>query len=78
MHLRVLHRTTFNYAGKAHDSFNETRLRPINDATQRCIDFKLRLTPGATPREYDDFYGNTVVGLRRARSRPAIVTVTPP
>jgi transglutaminase-like putative cysteine protease len=60
MHLRVLHRTTFTYAGKAHDSFNEVRLRPSRDATQSCRDFKLRLTPGATPRAYDDFYGNTV------------------
>jgi transglutaminase-like putative cysteine protease len=60
MHLRVLHRTTFSYAGKAHDSFNETRLRPIDDDTQRCQDFKLRLTPGALTRGYDDFYGNTV------------------
>ena len=60
MHLRVLHRTTFTYAGKAHDSFNEVRLRPIVDATQRCSEFKLHLTPGTTPREYDDFYGNTV------------------
>src|ERR1043166_960973 len=60
MHLRVLHRTTFTYAGKAHDSFNETRLRPITDPSQRCHDFRLYLTPGATPREYDDFYGNTV------------------
>src|SRR5688500_16212505 len=60
MHLRVLHRTTFTYAGKAHDSFNETRLRPIDDSTQRCLDFKLRLTPGTMPREYTDFYHNTV------------------
>ena len=60
MHLRVLHRTSFTYAGKAHDSFNEVRLRPINDGTQHCRDFQLNLTPGATPREYDDFYGNTV------------------
>lgn len=60
MHLRVLHRTTFTYAGKADDSFNEIRLRPCRDATQDCRDFKLRLTPGASPRAYDDFYGNTV------------------
>jgi len=60
MHLRVLHRTSFVYAGKAHDSFNEVRLRPINDTTQQCRDFQLNLTPGASPREYDDFYGNTV------------------
>ncbi len=60
MHLRILHRTTFTYAGKATDSFNEVRLRPVHDAVQTCRDFKLRLTPGAVPREYDDFYGNTV------------------
>lgn len=60
MHLRVLHRTSFVYAGKAHDSFNEVRLRPINDTTQQCRDFQLNLTPSAAPREYDDFYGNTV------------------
>jgi transglutaminase-like putative cysteine protease len=60
MHLRILHRTTFSYAGKAHDSFNEVRLHPVDDATQRCHAFKLRMTPGATPREYGDFYGNTV------------------
>jgi transglutaminase-like putative cysteine protease len=60
MYLRVLHRTTFTYAGKARDSFNETRLRPVSDALQRCHEFKLRLTPGTTPRDYDDFHGNTV------------------
>jgi transglutaminase-like putative cysteine protease len=60
MHLRILHRTTFAYAGKAHDSFNEVRLRPVNDPTQQCTDFKLHLTPATTAREYDDFYSNTV------------------
>ncbi|MEN9634130.1 MAG: hypothetical protein RL077_2534 [Verrucomicrobiota bacterium] len=60
MHLSILHRTTFTYAGPAHDSFNETRLRPIDDATQKCLEFKLRIVPAAEAREYTDFYGNTV------------------
>lgn len=60
MHLRIVHRNTFNYAGDAHDSFNEVRLRPISDNTQQCRDFKLNVAPGAETREYDDFYGNTV------------------
>ncbi len=60
MHLRVLHRTTFVYAGKARDSFNEVRLQPVNDATQRCVDFRLRITPDVEPRDYDDFYHNRV------------------
>ena len=29
MQLRVLHRTTYSYAGKASESFNELRLRPL-------------------------------------------------
>jgi transglutaminase-like putative cysteine protease len=60
MHLRVLHRTTFDYAGKAHDSFNEVRLQPATDPTQRCVDFQLRITPGAETRDYEDFYHNRV------------------
>jgi transglutaminase-like putative cysteine protease len=60
MHLSILHRTTFTYAGKAHDSFNEVRLRPIDDAFQKCVNFDLRLEPTATPQEYSDFYGNTI------------------
>ncbi len=60
MHLRILHRTTFTYAGKAHDSFNEVRLQPINDSTQHCREFALNLTPVSTTREYDDFNGNTI------------------
>lgn len=60
MHLRVSHRTTFVYAGSAHDSFNEVRLKPVHDATQQCRQFSLNLTPAASLSEYDDFYGNTV------------------
>src|SRR5947209_8595189 len=73
MQLRVLHRTTFAYAGKAHDSFNEVRLRPVDDGTQQCREFKLRLTPGAIPREYDDFYGNTVHYFEVAEPHPRLV-----
>lgn len=60
MNLRVVHRTTFSYAGKAHDSFNEVRLQPLRDPLQHCREFRLELTPHASTREYDDFYGNTI------------------
>lgn len=60
MHLRVLHRTSFTYAGQAHDSFNEVRLRPISGDTQHCREFALHVTPASVPRDYDDFYGNSV------------------
>jgi transglutaminase-like putative cysteine protease len=60
MHLRILHRTTFTYAGKAQDSFNEVRLRPMNSATQHCREFALQVTPKVTARDYEDFNGNAV------------------
>jgi transglutaminase-like putative cysteine protease len=60
MLISLLHRTTFAYAGKAHDSFNEVRLRPVDDANQVCRRFELRTEPEAPIRDYVDFYSNTV------------------
>jgi transglutaminase-like putative cysteine protease len=60
MLISLLHRTTFVYAGKALESFNEVRLKPLDDASQTCRSFVLRIEPAAQPREYVDFYGNTV------------------
>jgi transglutaminase-like putative cysteine protease len=60
MFLRLTHRTTFVYAGQARDSFNEVRLRPIDDATQSCRHFVLRVEPEGPVGDYLDFYGNTV------------------
>jgi transglutaminase-like putative cysteine protease len=60
MRLRLLHRTTFVYAGQARDSFNEVRLHPVNDALQTCRKYELRVEPRVEPRAYTDFYGNEV------------------
>jgi transglutaminase-like putative cysteine protease len=60
MLISLLHRTTFTYAGKAHDSFNEVRLKPGDDASQVCRSFELRTDPTTQMRDYVDFYGNTV------------------
>src|ERR1019366_2697246 len=60
MLISLLHRTTFTYASKAQDSFNEVRLRPVDDPGQSCRSFELRTDPASQPREYIDFYGNTV------------------
>lgn len=61
MLLHVLHRTTFVYAGPVRDSFNEVRLRPVDDSHQVARRFDLRLQPSATEiRDYLDYYGNRV------------------
>ncbi|MEY2879337.1 MAG: hypothetical protein RLZZ15_1717 [Verrucomicrobiota bacterium] len=76
MHLRLLHRTTFVYSGIAHDSFNEARLRPVDDETQTCRSFELRLKPDRpkiSQREYRDFYGNMVHYFDLARGHRKLV-----
>jgi transglutaminase-like putative cysteine protease len=60
MLISLLHRTTFVYAGKAQDSFNEVRLKPVDDANQICRSFELRTDPATQIRDYLDFYGNAV------------------
>jgi len=60
MLISLLHRTTFTYATKAQDSFNEVRLRPVDDLNQACRSFELRTDPVIHPRDYVDFYGNAV------------------
>ncbi len=61
MLLHVLHRTTFIYAGPVRDSFNEVRLRPVDDCDQSARQFDLHLSPAAAEiRDYLDYYGNRV------------------
>jgi transglutaminase-like putative cysteine protease len=60
MILHLIHRTTFLYAGEARNSFNEVRLRPVDDDVQTCRSFALRISPDSTVSEYADFHGNTV------------------
>jgi transglutaminase-like putative cysteine protease len=60
MKWRIHHRTLYNYATPARDSFNEFRLTPASDERQTLEFFSLQTTPAATTRRYSDFYGNTV------------------
>ncbi len=60
MLINLLHRTTFVYSGPARDSFNEVRLKPVDDVNQACRSFELKTDPATQHREYVDFYGNTV------------------
>lgn len=58
--LRVRHLTHYHYHDKVWDSFNEARLHPMNDKTQKCLDFQLHITPAAKVRDYPDFHGNCI------------------
>lgn len=74
MLLHLLHRTTFVYAGAVRDSFNEVRLRPVDDDCQTCRNFDLRISPGGSDvRNYLDYYGNRVHYFDLAASHEQLV-----
>lgn len=60
MKLQVFHRTRFGYATPVTDSFNEARLQPVDDPTQRRHSFLLRVLPPTRLTHYLDFYQNCV------------------
>jgi transglutaminase-like putative cysteine protease len=57
---RLLHVTEFQYDGPVSESYNEVRLRPINDASQSCISFRLSSQPAAQHASHRDSFGNWV------------------
>jgi len=58
--LQVSHLTRYHYHDVTRDSYNEARLRPLNDSTQTCVQFRLDIDPVPVIRDYPDFYGNHV------------------
>jgi transglutaminase-like putative cysteine protease len=56
----LVHTTEFLYDGPVSESYNEVRLRPINDEKQSCLSFRLMTAPGSRGTSYRDAYGNWV------------------
>lgn len=46
------------YDHPARDSHNELRVRPLDDAEQRCLNFELSIDQPAAVLSYRDFFGN--------------------
>jgi transglutaminase-like putative cysteine protease len=57
-HLR--HTTEFHYDGPVSESYNEVRLRPIQDERQSCISFRLITTPTSRVTAHRDGLSNWV------------------
>ncbi len=57
---RLFHITEFQYDGTVSESYNEVRLRPIQDEMQSCLSFRLITTPGSSPSSYLDYFNNWV------------------
>jgi transglutaminase-like putative cysteine protease len=73
MLLRICHTTRFEYQMPAYDSHNEVRMRPLEGARQRCLQFELQITPDTSLFEYDDYYGNRVHAFSIYGRHPALI-----
>lgn len=54
------HVTRLRYTAPIRESVMEVRKKPLSEGFQRCLQFGLRLTPGARPKSYQDHMGNTI------------------
>ena len=57
---RLVHVTEFQYDGAVSESFNEVRLRPIDDERQSCVSFRLSTVPHTRATTHRDYFGNWV------------------
>lgn len=60
MKLHIVHSTNYQYSAPIAETVMEVRLRPMDGAGQRCLDFSLELSSGLKARTYMDGYGNNV------------------
>ena len=56
----LLHVTEFQYDGPVSESYNEVRLRPMQDERQSCVSFRLVTAPNSHVTAYHDSFGNWV------------------
>ena len=57
---RLVHTTEFLYDGPVSESYNEVRLRPIDDDRQSCLSFRLITNPASRGSSYKDGYENWI------------------
>lgn len=60
MYYSILHKTRFRYSDPVSESFTEAWMRPRSEGGQRCLQFRLKISPQARVSSYQDHYGNTV------------------
>jgi transglutaminase-like putative cysteine protease len=56
----IRHITHYRYSAPIRESIMEARMRPRSDGNQRCVEFRLDVTPRAKPTWYHDHLENVV------------------
>jgi transglutaminase-like putative cysteine protease len=73
---QVRHETRFDYSAPISETVMEVRLRPLDGAGQRCLDFHLDVEPRVPVRSYRDGYGNHVHYFNLLRAHPSLVVTS--
>lgn len=60
MYYTIRHVTRFRYSTPITQSVMEVRLQPRTEGSQRCLDFKLNVTPQTRTLSYQDYLGNVI------------------
>ncbi len=60
MYFSIRHMTEFNYSAPITESVMEIRMQPRAEDMQRCLSFRLEITPRTTATTYRDYLGNHV------------------
>jgi transglutaminase-like putative cysteine protease len=68
----ITHETRFEYSAPISETVMEMRLRPLDGAGQRCLDFHLEVEPGVRLGSYRDGYGNEVHYFNLLRDHPRL------
>jgi transglutaminase-like putative cysteine protease len=58
--LTITHETTYRYEQPVERSRHMLRLRPVEDARQRLLDYSLCISVGGVAQEFEDIFGNQV------------------
>lgn len=75
MQLRVVHKTTFAYDGKAVASYNQARLTPQTTPEQIVSHSRIEISPAPWTYEYRDYFGTAVTAFE-VRDPHESMTVT--
>ena len=63
MQLRIVHRTTFEYDGRAVASYNQARLTPLTTPGQIVSHSRVEVSPAPWSYDYRDYFGTAVTAF---------------
>lgn len=72
MQFRIVHTTTFAYAGPAVASYNQTRLTPLTTPDQIVVHHRIDVSPKPWTYEYKDYFGNEVTAIEVLEAHRAL------